>query len=164
MTRRAGFTARMGAAAAAAAFASITISSAAFAGGCEISVTPASVAVGQQFTVAGNFGGAEIYLVPGENGVIPEGATPDATTPAGDSFSVVFTTEAADLGDITVWAFIPASECGDSAPLTVVAVSDTSTGDMAPAPSAAGIGLLAFAVLGVGLLGGLVAVVAYRRP
>ena len=163
MTRRAGFRAQGGVAAVAAALASITISSAAFAGGCEISVTPASVAVGQQFTVAGNFGGADIYIVPGQDGVIAEGATPDATTPAGDSFSVAFTAEASDLGDITVWAVLEGSECGDSAPLTVVAVSDTSTGDAGSAPSAVGAGMIALTALGLVMLGGLVAVVAPRR-
>ena len=90
-------------------------------GGCIATVEPGSVAVGGQFTVAGNFGGASIFLVEGTGASPAEAATPNATTPAGSSFSVTFTAEAADVGDWTVWALIPESECGDSDGLTVTA-------------------------------------------
>jgi hypothetical protein len=90
-------------------------------GGCIVTVEPGSVPVGGQFTVAGNFGGASIFLVKGAGASPAEGAQPDATTPAGGSFSVTFTAEAADVGDWTVWGLIEASECGDSDRLTVTA-------------------------------------------
>ena len=90
--------------------------------GCIVTVEPGSVAVGGQFTVAGNFGGASIYLVRGANASPAENAVPNVTTPAGAaSFSVTFTAEAGDVGDWTVVASIPASECGDSDALTVTA-------------------------------------------
>ncbi|MDQ2934691.1 MAG: hypothetical protein M3R49_06870 [Chloroflexota bacterium] len=89
--------------------------------GCIVTVEPGSVAVGGQFTVAGNFGGASIFLVKGANATLPAGATPNATTPAGTSFSVTFTAQAADVGDLTVFGQIPASGCGDVDRLTVTA-------------------------------------------
>jgi hypothetical protein len=89
--------------------------------GCIVTVDPGSVAVGSQFTVAGNFGGASIYIVKGANATLPAGATPAATTPAGTSFSVTFTAEAADVGDLTIFGQIPASGCGDVDGLTVTA-------------------------------------------
>ncbi len=89
--------------------------------GCIVTVTPSSVAVGGQFTVAGNFGGASIFVVKGANATLPAGATPDAKTPAGTSFSVTFTAEAADVGSMTVFGQIPETECGDADGLTVTA-------------------------------------------
>lgn len=89
--------------------------------GCIVTVEPGGVAVGGQFTVAGNFGGASIYLVKGPNTAPAENAVPDATTPAGNSFSVTFTAEAGDEGDWMVSASIPETECGDSDTLTVTA-------------------------------------------
>jgi hypothetical protein len=95
--------------------------------GCDITVTPGSVPVGGQFTVAGNFGNAQIFLVRGANASGPaENAQPNATTPAGSSFSVTFTAEASDVGAWTVWGLLPASECGDSAQLTVTAAPNTA--------------------------------------
>ena len=113
-------------------------------GGCVVTVTPASVAVGGQFTVAGNFGGASIFLVEGSGASPMEDAEPDATTPAGSSFSVTFTAEAADVGTWTVWGLIEGSECGDSDDLTITAVPNTAV--PAPAPIA-GLGVLALAAL-----------------
>ena len=89
--------------------------------GCIVTVEPGSVAVGGQFTVGGNFGGASIFLVRGANASPAENAVPNATTPAGTSFSVTFTAEAADVGAWTVVATIPETECGDSDALTVTA-------------------------------------------
>ena len=89
--------------------------------GCIVTVEPGSVAVGGQFTVAGNFGGASIFLVKGANASPAESAVPNATTPAGTTFSVTFTAEADDVGAWTVVATIPETECGDSDALTVTA-------------------------------------------
>ena len=89
--------------------------------GCIVTVEPGSVAVGGQFTVAGNFGGASIFLVEGADAAPAEDAQPDATTPEGASFSVTFTAEAADVGEWSVIGSIPASECGDADGLTVTA-------------------------------------------
>lgn len=110
-------------------------------GGCFVTVEPASVAVGGQFTVAGNFGGASIFLVEGADASPAEDAQPDATTPEGQSFTVTFTAEAADVGEWTVWGMIPGTECGDSDGLTVTAaVPNTAV----PMPSVTvGIGWLA---------------------
>lgn len=90
-------------------------------GGCIVTVEPGSVPVGGQFTVAGNFGGASIFLVKGANASPAETAQPNATTPPGSSFSVTFTAETADVGEWTVWGMIFGSECGDSDRLTVTA-------------------------------------------
>lgn len=96
-------------------------------GDCEIAVEPSTVAVGQDFVVSGNFGGAEIHLVKGENTPLPEDSEPVATIPEDESsFSVSFTAEAGDEGTWTVWAFIPATECGDSALLTVGQLPDAA--------------------------------------
>jgi hypothetical protein len=113
--------------------------------GCIVTVEPGSVAVGQQFTVAGNFGGASIFLVEGADGTVAEGAEPDATTPAGSSFSVTFTAEPSDVGEWTVVGLLPESECGDADALTVTASPNTAV----PAPFAAvplGLALLALAL------------------
>ena len=94
--------------------------------GCIVTVEPGSVAVGGQFTVSGNFGGASIFIVAGTDASPAEGATPDATTPEGDSFSVSFVAEESDVGELTVWGLLPESECGDADALTVTAVPDTA--------------------------------------
>ena len=94
---------------------------------CIVTVEPGSVMAGGTFTVAGNFGGASIFLVKGTDASPDENAVPDATTSAGGSFSVTFTAEAADIGALTVWGLIPGSECGDSDALTVnPALPDTA--------------------------------------
>lgn len=114
-------------------------------GGCVVTVEPGSVGVGGQFTVAGNFGGASIFLVKGANASPAENAQPNATTPAGSSFSVTFTAEASDVGDWTVWGLIEGSECGDSDALTVTTLPNTAV------PQAPGIVVLGW----IGLLLGL---------
>jgi len=121
------------------------------AGGCTVTVQPHSVPVGGQFTVAGNFGSASIFIVKGVNAPPAENAQPNATTPAGSSFSVTFTAEASDIGQSTVWGLLPASECGDSDQLTVKASPNTAT---SPASTLLTLGLLvlAFAV-GLGIYG-----------
>ena len=112
--------------------------------GCVVTVEPGSVAVGGQFTVAGNFGGASIFLVEGTDASPAEDATPIATTPEGSSFSVTFIAEASDVGDWTVIGSIPETECGDADGLTVTAaVPNTAV----PGPSATvALGWLAVAV------------------
>ncbi|HJP72449.1 MAG TPA: hypothetical protein VJ975_12090 [Candidatus Limnocylindria bacterium] len=102
-------------------------------GGCIVTVEPDTVAVGQKFTVAGNFGGASVYVAPGADGTIPEDADPDATTPQGSSFSVELTAEKA--GTYRVWGFIEGSECGDSDSLVVTAQSLPDTAAEAPTAS-----------------------------
>ena len=60
--------------------------------GCVVTAEPGSVAAGGTFTVAGNFGGASIFVLPGADASPAEDATPDWTIPESqDSFSVVFT-------------------------------------------------------------------------
>lgn len=126
--------------------------------GCSITVTPSSVAVGQQFTVSGNFGGAHVFLVRGMNASPAEGATPDATTAAGGSFTVTFTAEAGDEGTWTVWGLIPESECGASAALTITAgtVPNTAMEPTTWRPGAIAAWVLAIAAfIGAGaLIGG----------
>ncbi len=97
------------------------------AGSCIVTVEPGSVMAGGEFTVAGNFGGASIFLVKGTDASPAENAVPDATTPAGSSFRVTFTAETTDIGSLTVWGLIPGSECGDADALTVsAALPDTA--------------------------------------
>jgi hypothetical protein len=117
-------------------------------GGCVVAVEPGSVGVGGQFTVAGNFGGASIFLVKGANASPAENAQPDATTPAGSSFSVTFTAEAADVGDWTVWGLLPESECGDSDALTVTTLPNTA---VPPEPGTVVLGWIAL-LLGLALV------------
>ena len=108
--------------------ASVLAATSAFAaGGCTVTVQPHSVPVGGEFTVSGNFGSASIFIVKGVNTSPAENAQPSATTPAGSSFSVTFTAEASDIGQLTVWGLLPASECGDSDQLTVTASPNTAT-------------------------------------
>lgn len=97
------------------------------AGSCIVTVEPGSVVAGGKFTVAGNFGGASIFIVKGTDASPAENAVPDATTPAGRSFSVTFTAETSDVGPLTVWGLISGSECGDADALTVnPALPDTA--------------------------------------
>jgi hypothetical protein len=117
------------------------------AGGCTVTVQPQSVPVGGQFTVSGNFGGASIFIVEGVNASPAENAQPNATTPAGSSFSVTFTAESSDIGQSTVWGLLPASECGDSDPLTVTASPNTAMAQPErPDAVTMGFVILAFAV------------------
>jgi hypothetical protein len=88
--------------------------------GCIVTAEPGTVAVGGDFTVEGNFGGASIFVLPGADTSPGEDAEPDVITPEGDSFSVTFTATGSP-GDITVVAFLPESECGDSDGVTVTA-------------------------------------------
>ena len=120
-------------------------------GGCTISVDPETVAVGGQYVVSGNFGGAEIHLVRGENVNTPEDSEPVATTPQGDSFEVTITAGPGSEGIWTVWGFIEGSECGDSALVTVTAVPDTAM-DASGWPLATGVGTLMLALAMASLL------------
>lgn len=107
--------------------------------GCIVTVDPGSVPVGGQFTVAGNFTGASIFLVRGAGASPAEGAQPNATTPqSGSGFSVTFTAEAGDVGDWTVWGILPESECGDSDRLTVTAAGVPNVAMPEPEPSVIG--------------------------
>ena len=90
-------------------------------GGCIVTAEPGTISQGGEFTVAGNFGGASIWVLPGADATVPEGATPSATTPVGaSSFSVVFTATG-DPGELTIFAAIEGSECGDTDHVTVTA-------------------------------------------
>jgi methionine-rich copper-binding protein CopC len=91
---------------------------------CIVTVEPGTITVGQQFTVEGTFGGASIFIVPGEDATIGEDAQADATTPQGSSFSVTFTS--LGEGTYTVWGLIEGSECGDSDTLVVQGLPDTA--------------------------------------
>jgi hypothetical protein len=97
--------------------------------GCIVTAEPGSVAVGGQFTVTiQGFSGASIFIVKGAGASPAAGATPNATTPAGQtSASVTFTAEAADVGTLTVWGLLPETECGDSDQVIVAAVPNTAT-------------------------------------
>ena len=108
---------------------------------CDITVEPATVAEGGQVVVSGNFGAnAEIHLVPGTSGSFPEDSEPVVTIPVDQAtFSVTLTIQHGSVGTWTVWGFIPATECGDTATLTVTAatVPDTATSADLPSPVAA---------------------------
>ena len=121
-------------------------------GGCTISVDPGTVAVGGRYVVSGNFGGAEIHLVRGENVSTPEDSEPVATTPQRDSFEVTITAGPGSEGVWTVWGFIEGSECGDSALVTVTAVPDTAM-DASGWPLPTGAGALLLALATASLLG-----------
>jgi hypothetical protein len=116
-------------------------------GGCIVTAEPGSISVGGQFTVEGNFGGASIFVLAGADATVPEGATPDATTPLGDSFSVTFTATGSP-GDITVFAAIEGSECGDTDHITVTAAlpNTASAGQTDGLATLAGLLLLAAAL------------------
>ena len=110
-------------------------------GGCIVTAEPGTIAVGGLFTVGGNFGGASIWVVPGADATVPEGMAPSATTPAGESFSVTFTATG-DPGELTIFAAIEGSECGDTDHVTVTAtLPNTATQDH-PGGLAALVGLL----------------------
>ena len=117
-------------------------------GGCVVTAEPGTVAIGGQFTVSGNFGGASIWVLPGADATIPEGAAPDATSPAGtSSFDIVFTAQGP--GELTVVATIPETECGDTDHVTVTGrLPNTAAETPAPSPLLAGLVLI---VAGVGL-------------
>ena len=117
-------------------------------GGCVVTAEPGTVADGGEFTVSGNFGGASIWVLPGADATVPEDATPSATTPAGAaSFSVTFT--AMGPGELTIFAAIEGSECGDTDHVTVTGtLPDTATGTQPAAPVLAALALL---VAGAGL-------------
>jgi hypothetical protein len=126
--------ARLSAALIAAAAATILVSGVALAhpesegehAGCIVTAEPGTVPAGGEFTVAGNFGGASIFVLPGADAVVGEDATPDATVPVGEeSFAVTFTAQGSP-GELTIWAFIEGSECGDSDHITVTALPDTA--------------------------------------
>jgi len=117
-------------------------------GGCIVTVEPGTIAVGQEFTVEGNFGGASIFIVPGVDAAPAEDAVPDATTPVGDdSFSVTFT--ALGAATYTVWGMIFGSECGDADTLVVNAVPDTAVAT--PMTSGEPLALAGLAVLAAGV-------------
>ncbi len=122
-------------------------------GGCQITIEPGTIAAGGQFVVSGNFGAdAEVHLVPGEDVPPPEDSEPVYTVPPDrSSFSATITMGADTQGTWTVWGFIPATECGDSAILTVTGtLSDTALAtDGRGAWSALGVLLVALALMGV---------------
>src|SRR5687768_12512034 len=116
-------------------------------GGCIVTAEPGTVPDGGEFVVEGNFGGASIFVLPGADASPGEDATPDATTPEGSSFSVTFTAQGP--GEITVVAFIPETECGDSDGVTVTgALPNTATDSRTDPPVALG----ALLVIGVIIL------------
>jgi hypothetical protein len=128
--------------------------------GCIVIVEPGSVAVGGQFTVTGQgFGGASIFIVKGAGASPAAGAVPNATTPAGtQGFSVTFTAEAADVGNLTVWGLLPESECGDSDQVTVTAVPNTAV----PQPSS--LAVIGWLALGTALAVGVRRVMSRHAP
>jgi hypothetical protein len=123
-------------------------------GGCEITIEPSTITAGGSFVVSGNFGAnAEVHVVPGEDTAFPEDSEPVYTVPANrSSFSATITMEADTQGTWTVWGFIPATECGDSAILTVTGtVPDTAMATDGPdAWSILGVLVLALALVGLG--------------
>lgn len=110
--------------------------------GCVVTAEPGTVAAGGQFTVAGNFGGASIWVLPGADATVPEGATPSATVPQGAaSFSVTFT--ALGPGELTIFAAIVDSGCGDTDHVTVTAsLPNTATATPPAGTAIAGVTLL----------------------
>lgn len=99
---------------------------------CDITIEPSTIAAGGSFVVSGNFGaGAEVHVVPGEDAAFPEDSEPVYTVPLDrSSFSATITMGADTEGTWTVWGFIFATECGDSAILTVTGtVPDTAMAD-----------------------------------
>lgn len=120
-------------------------------GGCQITIEPNTIEAGGQFVVSGNFGAnAEVHLVQGEDVAPPEDSEPVYTVPTGrSSFSATITMGADTQGTWTVWGFIPATECGDSAILTVTgALPNTAlAADSVGGWSALGVLLLALALV-----------------
>ena len=116
-------------------------------GNCSISVEPDTVPVGGQFVVSGNFGaGAEVHLVRGTSGSFPEDSEPVYTSPQnGSNLEATITMGPGTEGVWTVWGLIFATECGDSAQITVTAVPDTAM-DASGWPLATAIGALVLAL------------------
>jgi len=106
-------------------------------GNCSITVEPDTIPVGGQFVVSGTFGaGAEVHLVRGTSGSIPEDSEPVYTAPQGQaSLQATITMGEGTEGEWTVWGLIFATECGDSALLTVTAVPDTAADASGWAPA-----------------------------
>ncbi len=115
--------------------------------GCVVTAEPGSVAAGGQFTVAGNFGGASIWVLPGANATVPAGMAPSATVPqSATSFSVTFT--ALGPGELTVFAAIVDSGCGDTDHVTVTAtLPNTATVSPPAGTPIAGVAILLSAAL-----------------
>ncbi|HEX5039898.1 MAG TPA: hypothetical protein VFW95_07175 [Candidatus Limnocylindria bacterium] len=105
-------------------------------GGCIVTAEPGTIPVNGEFTVEGNFGNASIFILPGHDPTLAEDATPDATTPEGDSFSVTFTATG-DPGELTVFAAIEGSECGDTDHVMVSGTLPNTAMDAATGPAAA---------------------------
>ncbi len=122
-------------------------------GGCQITIEPSTIAAGDSFVVSGNFGAnAEVHLVQGEDAAPPEDSEPVYTVPAGrSSFTATITMGADTQGTWTVWGLIPATECGDSAILTVSGTlpNTAQSVDGPDAGSALGVLLLAIALMGL---------------
>ena len=112
-------------------------------GNCSIRVEPDTVPVGGQIVVSGNFGaGAEVHLVRGTSGSLPEDSEPVYTSPQDrSSFEATITMGPGTEGVWTVWGLIFATECGDSAQVTVTAVPDTAI-DASGWPLATAVGAL----------------------
>jgi hypothetical protein len=123
-------------------------------GGCEITIEPSTIAAGDSFVVSGNFGAnAEVHVVPGEDTNLPEDSEPVYTVPANrSSFSATITMDTDTQGTWTVWGFIPATECGDSAILTVTGTVPDTAMEGPDARSVLGVLLLALAALGMARL------------
>jgi hypothetical protein len=128
-------------------------------GGCIVTAEPGTVPAGGEFVVEGNFGGASIWVLPGADAVVGEDQEPDATTAQGDSFSVTFTATGSP-GDITVFAAIEGSECGDSDQIVVSGTLPDTAVDARTDPSTTIAGILLF---GAALLATRVRLVAARR-
>jgi hypothetical protein len=118
---------------------------------CQITIEPSTIEAGGQFVVSGNFGAnAEVHVVAGEDAAFPEDSEAVYTVPLGrSSFSATITMGADTQGAWTVWGFILATECGDSAILTVTGtVPDTAlTADGRGAWWALGVLLLVLALM-----------------
>jgi len=116
-------------------------------GNCNISVDPDTVPVGGQFVVSGNFGAAaEVHAVRGTSGSLPEDSEPVYTSPQDrSSFVATITMGPGTEGVWTVWGLIFATECGDSAQVTVTAVPDTAI-DAKGWPLATALGALLLAL------------------
>ena len=109
--------------------------------------TPDTVPVGGQFVVSGNFGAnAEVHLVQGENVNPPEDSEPVYTSRKTEATSKRPSRwDRAARESWTVWGIIPATECGDSALVTVTAVPDTAM-DASGWPMATSVGALLLAL------------------
>ena len=128
-------------------------------GGCVVTAEPGTISQGGQFTVAGNFGGASIWVLAGADATVPEDEPPSATTPAGSSFSVTFTATG-DPGELTIFAAIEGSECGDTDHITVTAgtLPNTATNDQTDELAA----IVGLALLGTALVVGRIRLLVRR--